>query len=453
MEVALRFGYKYIWVDQLCIDQSGTHKLQQIQQMNRIYQNADLTIVAAAGDNSDFGIPGVQDRSRLGRECFRIGDIHLVDAASLLRSLDRTTWGSRAWTFQEAKLSNRLLVFTERTAWFSCYLTPEEEGFEAQNPKVEPVCNREAELALARKMPRPPCGLKDPRHLRDLFCEYAGRSLTYPSDAVNAFSGILTELKEAKLIVSHVWGTPIMPMTDSASAYDRGVTHLERNAVDGFILGLMWTAYMPVDLKPRRGIPSWSWAGWQGGIDFPYLYEKGDVNFGIEAFIERTDGQVLTWSEFEGLSYLENQSHLISRFIRLKAWTIDVRLEYHEPPSGPRWHDDSTSKRTYAVTQMRNGDELLSEAVIYDDPQDGSSKDPLDELKCRVYIGVCLGKHSMSTYYTMLLRKVNGYFQRIGHVDFWDADSMKRGPSGEVTSLEPESLNFSSLCMREIRIG
>ncbi|PMD22273.1 hypothetical protein NA56DRAFT_541286, partial [Hyaloscypha hepaticicola] len=48
MEVARRIGLKYLWVDALCIKQDDAgEKATQIAQMDKIYANAVVTIVAA----------------------------------------------------------------------------------------------------------------------------------------------------------------------------------------------------------------------------------------------------------------------------------------------------------------------------------------------------------------------------------------------------------------------
>lgn len=50
ISVTKALGFQYLWIDKFCIDQNATvAKLEQINQMNFIYKNADLTIVAAAG--------------------------------------------------------------------------------------------------------------------------------------------------------------------------------------------------------------------------------------------------------------------------------------------------------------------------------------------------------------------------------------------------------------------
>lgn len=62
IQVTLRLDYQYLWVDRYCIDQDDDDdKAIQIHQMDLIYQEAEVTIVASAGDDSSFGLPGVSD--------------------------------------------------------------------------------------------------------------------------------------------------------------------------------------------------------------------------------------------------------------------------------------------------------------------------------------------------------------------------------------------------------
>lgn len=49
--VTQSLGYRYLWIDQHCIDQSDpVQKQYQIANMDKIYANSDLTIIAAAGE-------------------------------------------------------------------------------------------------------------------------------------------------------------------------------------------------------------------------------------------------------------------------------------------------------------------------------------------------------------------------------------------------------------------
>jgi hypothetical protein len=63
--VALRLGIRYLWVDQYCIDQNDSkEKHRLISNMDRIYAGAELTIIAAAGSDPSYGLPGVSSTPR-----------------------------------------------------------------------------------------------------------------------------------------------------------------------------------------------------------------------------------------------------------------------------------------------------------------------------------------------------------------------------------------------------
>lgn len=74
MVVTRQLGHRYLWVDEYCIDQgSESHRDAQISKMNLIYQGATLTIVAAAGNDKEYGLPGVGSK-RKKRPLVRIND-------------------------------------------------------------------------------------------------------------------------------------------------------------------------------------------------------------------------------------------------------------------------------------------------------------------------------------------------------------------------------------------
>jgi tetratricopeptide (TPR) repeat protein len=65
VQVTTALGFQYLWVDQYCIDQDNPAlKQEQLTKMDLIYHTADLTIVAAAGTNQGYGLPGIDSRPR-----------------------------------------------------------------------------------------------------------------------------------------------------------------------------------------------------------------------------------------------------------------------------------------------------------------------------------------------------------------------------------------------------
>ncbi|KAH6676360.1 heterokaryon incompatibility protein-domain-containing protein [Halenospora varia] len=65
IEVVLRLNLRFLWIDKYCIDQSDENdKRYQISTMDMIYNWATVTIIAAAGNDSSHGLPGIAHRRR-----------------------------------------------------------------------------------------------------------------------------------------------------------------------------------------------------------------------------------------------------------------------------------------------------------------------------------------------------------------------------------------------------
>ena len=65
IEVTLKLGYRYLWIDLYCIDQDNAEeKAIQIAQMDVIYRASELTIIAATISGVHERLPGVRPNSR-----------------------------------------------------------------------------------------------------------------------------------------------------------------------------------------------------------------------------------------------------------------------------------------------------------------------------------------------------------------------------------------------------
>lgn len=183
-----QLGFKYIWIDRYCIseeEKDSKSRSLQIEHMHLIYQNAQLTIVAAAGDDVTFGLPGVGDNSRtLHQKAIGPGLLSNVPLTSY-ELLRRSKWMSRAWTLQEAIFSRRRLIFTEQRLFLQCRHTEFAETSRKDNMHLE---TGEAPSQLEKRRERISFGADDGiRGLVEAIRMYSRRELTYESDALRAF--------------------------------------------------------------------------------------------------------------------------------------------------------------------------------------------------------------------------------------------------------------------------
>jgi hypothetical protein len=98
MFVAMQFGIPFLWVDKYCIDQGKPQEKHNIiRNMDRIYHGAELTIIAAVGEDPHHGLPGVRGTPRKPQYQFKLGN-EVYAAAELGREeIAESKWGSRGW--------------------------------------------------------------------------------------------------------------------------------------------------------------------------------------------------------------------------------------------------------------------------------------------------------------------------------------------------------------------
>jgi len=96
--VAKELDVRYLWVDRYCIDQDGDDKDHQIRNMDLIYRGAKLTIIAAAGEDPSFGLPGISSAKRTTQPMIRVRGHWLVSSlADPALELRNSKWASRGW--------------------------------------------------------------------------------------------------------------------------------------------------------------------------------------------------------------------------------------------------------------------------------------------------------------------------------------------------------------------
>ncbi|KAH6699022.1 heterokaryon incompatibility protein-domain-containing protein [Leptodontidium sp. MPI-SDFR-AT-0119] len=336
--VTLKLGYRYLWVDRYCIDQENDEeKSDQCGKMDQVYQNAELTIIAAVGEDPSHGLPGVSLRKRDPQHltaCAKIGDHFLISTEFSPRSaVDGTKWKTRAWTYQEGILSRRRLVFTEKQTYFECYgmHCSESVHFPLESMHRKDMQGFKSDFCSTEIVGLyPKGGGMFPKRVGTTSVEivrrieeYSMLDLTNPSDILKGMLGIFNAFRRGRLGIDHCSGVPILPPTRRRGQSIEGWTPTK-----GFFLGLFW------DIKGRperrNGFPSWSWTGWHGHVKWEWTtvwtWSEMDVDAGVQLSVELIDGKVLKWEEFQGIDAKSNTRLPLSNIIRLAAWTIDILI-------------------------------------------------------------------------------------------------------------------------------
>lgn len=281
--VTLGLGFRYLWVDRYCIDQDSHSKHQQINQMDLIYQHAELTIIAAAGNDPEFGLPGIISRARCGQHMpVTVGDFDIIPTLRHPHvTIQSSRWSTRGWTFQESALSRRNLCFTDDQVYFECKAMNCHESLSSDLDTLHMEDKSQFMEILRAGLFGGTEKLKyghfddsnmQPTHKLLRFMgmveQYTARDLTYDTDSLNAFIGIIRSFAAPETSLGQICGVPFLIPED----YYPFVSFLD---------GLGWSHKAPAcdahnHPKRRPEFPSWSWAGWAGEIEYERRSHNGE---------------------------------------------------------------------------------------------------------------------------------------------------------------------------------
>ncbi|KAE9368255.1 HET-domain-containing protein [Stipitochalara longipes BDJ] len=281
MEVTMKLGERYLWVDALCIiqeagdDEAKTH----ISMMDRVYSGALVTIVAAPDNTkeggTDPGLKGVlrdnfvinSENEGTKREITQ-PSAEVRDGARIIapfacrQQLITTAWNARAWTFQEKLLSRRLLVFSGDEVVWHCrqMIAREDMRNEDSGGTVKPLewLNLKPKFFDRGTHSHWIDGsLKKDRHGRThivrsgtfaeytkVIEEYTHRQLSFKYDIIRALEGML-QIFRRSFRSDFIYGLPKI-LLDIAILWKPSRRLRRRISENGSVF------------------PSWSWAGWEG---------------------------------------------------------------------------------------------------------------------------------------------------------------------------------------------
>lgn len=325
IQVVIALGQRYIWVDRYCIPQNNAgEKHRLVQEMGSIYQNSSLTIVAAAGNDPTYGLPGVSVIPRWEVSPISVGDITLVPCKrDLMTTLRNSKWNTRGWTYQEGYLSRRLLLFTNGGLLFQCSAGRFLESISISPEYYQP-------FDLGDEMFDELLGAETFMEERIGKCisEFSHREFTYDSDVLAAFRGIFGLFKNTPDCIESLCGVAFSNYS-SIDAY-------ESTPMQEIINGLMWISWRGTPpataikassyLTLRRTqYPSWTWAGWRFSRADTGSY-VGDA-FPVSIAVVFHDNTLMDWETNYKAILAREASGCQPMFLRLHAWSFDVVRE------------------------------------------------------------------------------------------------------------------------------
>ncbi|EKG16810.1 Heterokaryon incompatibility [Macrophomina phaseolina MS6] len=295
MLITSRLGYKYIWIDSLCIIQDSEDDwMKEAARMSEVYQNSVFTISATASQKAADG-------------CFRqrppylfrhAGDPERHIPPSFWSLAPRDLWDlgvesrrklglpRRAWALQERVLSRRVIHYSSLGVYWECDHV------------------RRSELVPDNSTPRQFAGLMQQlstgsyetptaewhRHWAGIIKDYSERQLTYPDrDKLAALSGVAKAFQyqlHDEAYVAGLW-----------------------NDKEDLLRTLMWSAVRKTPKQERviYRAPSWSWAS----LDIPVSIPLSCYGHDLVALVTIKDAQAAPLNSADPLG-------------RVKSGTISV---------------------------------------------------------------------------------------------------------------------------------
>ncbi|KAI4174775.1 MAG: hypothetical protein LQ346_008191 [Caloplaca aetnensis] len=239
IDLVKMMGYRFLWVDRLCIVQDDEANVQaNVWNMDQIYGQSMLVIIAADGDDADSGLSRTRPPTEAQQQTIlRIGPtLQLVTVTDSRTVRATSTHRHRGWTYQEEFFARRKLIFAGDRVFFVCDMARWQEDISSEGRMMQ----------SKRAWPSKPL-LGDSINLpyRTSVQDYTSRQLTFPSDVMNAFAG-----------VSNYW----------AELFGATMKYGLPNSV--FDWAVLWRALQPLRQRQGQGctFPTWSWAGWVGPV-------------------------------------------------------------------------------------------------------------------------------------------------------------------------------------------
>ncbi|KAJ2981689.1 hypothetical protein NUW58_g6627 [Xylaria curta] len=312
-QLARDLGFRYVWIDALCIVQGNSEDwAYESKTMAQVYGNAALTIIAGRAADSGEGFLENRLRPVVGPCAIPFNNTFYYQGTkkvwgesktgamgniwvSLPRSGKDGPVSQRGWCFQELMLSSRALVFGEEQLHFQCQeLRIQEDGRvqrsipyrvqHAYDAKYAPLNPGPKPSEAIKNVPRSP-GPDDEEQTRRwlifwydaVLWQYTSKQLTNPTDIFAALSG-LAQIVKAKVCSRYLGGLWEVDMVRGLLWQPTHVKHFvglpfmceRRMAV---VPSSQCDSNMQTEAVPVE-VPSWSWAAIQGQVSLDWVNRR-----------------------------------------------------------------------------------------------------------------------------------------------------------------------------------
>jgi len=430
VSVTKRMGFRYLWVDRLCIDQgSDAEKEYLISKMAAIYEYAEFVIIAAAGSGASYGLCGVGDTPRRTQP-----SVQLEDGTTLLSTcpdpraeiLNSTYW-TRGWTYQEAILARRRLVFTEHQAYWECrcmavhesitipldlvheeqgtrmarfmrsgiFRGPDYSGGAAADPGEGIICSDlDREVHFGFQVARDDPIRSRLRGLAEHVREFTARRLGRDKDSLKAFLGI-AEWYRSTHQLHLILGIPAWigampgnrPGAQITFAYSvSSWYHLRGNEPHVFVAEACGR---------RTDLPSWTWAGWKGRVTWrsppanehpaimcEMIREPIDLIWGADISLHADSGSALTIHLRNVSSVSELEGHESVKLLTVNEPLILSSFAFHSV-------DEKKENFVYKSVVGRPGEKVDGDRPAHDFERLRLKHEPGKHLTGRLVV-ICL---------------------------------------------------------------
>ncbi|KAF1828300.1 hypothetical protein BDW02DRAFT_252799 [Decorospora gaudefroyi] len=354
VKVTQELGCKYLWIDSLCIIQSGPRMDfdREAKRMEMVYSGAYCVLAASCASGHHSGFLQQRNPSEYLRMSTGVGnDANYSICQTIDRFNDHVLEGplsKRGWVLQEHALARRTIFFTEHQTYFEC----------GGGVRTETMTQMNNNLAALLGDPNFPAILSTAKlgerilRFQALYEQYSRLALSRDWDRPTAIDGLEQRLLSA------------MQLKGGFGVFDGGETRglLRRS--------LLWhRGDEEASLQRIKSVngktPSWSWMAYTGGITYFSLdFKMYDWNDVVSPWTDGARGDtalVATARRFE----LRDKSEAKAKF-KMDAGEGVESLQGLCIVLGRYKGDMSVDEKTHYVLLIAPKDNSARDSVVYE---------------------------------------------------------------------------------------